>query len=618
MYLFHYIFHLPRWLYLPVLFFLSAVPMSGQSPKTITIDLQPVDLDRETLESYLSYQKQVPDSLSALLQLQDILLQLNGQSFIEASIDSLVQNDSTWTAHIYTGKAYEWTKLQNGNIEEAFLSQVGFRERLYQNKPFHYNELRLFLESLLEYAENNGYPFASVWLDSIVIKEGGVSAQVFMKKSRLVLLEGVNIIGDTQSSNKPAGISASYMENYLGLREGQLYSKAKVLKVRQRIRELPFVKEKQNATVTFRGNRAIVNLFLEKRKASRFDIVFGLLPNNATALPGGPEVKRFLFTGTLDMDLHNQFGAGEKIVISVEQIRPQTQELEVHFLYPYVLNFPFGFDANFQLYKKDTTNLDVVYDLGVQYQLEGGNYLKAFWNNTSSSILTIDESRIRLQKKLPANLDFTNASFGLEYNYRQLDYRYNPRKGWGLLLRGETGIKRIRKNNSILDLEDPDVDFASAYDTLNLRTFQYKLSSQLATYLPVFQRATIKAATNVGIILSPEQSIYQNEQYRIGGNKLLRGFDERSVFATRYAVFTLEYRLLIGQNSYLYAFSDLAYIEDVTTTTRRFDRPIGFGAGLTFETKVGLFGFSLALGKTQSIPIDFRNVKTHFGYVSLF
>jgi hemolysin activation/secretion protein len=99
---------------------------------------------------------------------------------------------------------------------------------------------------------------------------------------------------------------------------------------------------------------------------------------------------------------------------------------------------------------------------------------------------------------------------------------------------------------------------------------------------------------------------------------LLRGFDERSVFATRYVVLTLEYRLLIGQNSYLYAFTDGGYLEDVTTSTRRFNKPLGFGAGLTFETKVGLFGFSLALGKLQDNPVDFRNVKTHFGYVNLF
>ncbi|MFK7806813.1 MAG: BamA/TamA family outer membrane protein [Saprospiraceae bacterium] len=616
MYRFSHRFLLPLLYYFPLGWWLCIGMLNGQNP--IAFQLQGIDQDSATLSELLTYESIMADSLTATLQLQQILQQLNGQSYIEASIDSLVRTDTSWTAFVYTGKTYEWAQLLNGNIEEAFLTQVGFRERLYQKKPFHYNELRLLMESLLEYAENNGYPFADVWLDDIEINQGSVRARLYMKKGPLILLDGINLITNPKSPDETPGISAGYMENYLGLKKGQLYSKAKVKKIRGRIKELPFVKERQDATVTFRGSTAIINLFLKKRKSSRFDIVFGLLPNNSVAAPGTPEPRRFLFTGTVDLDLHNQFGAGEKITIAVEQIRPQTQEMELHFLYPYVLNTPFGFDGNFLLYKIDTTNLDVTYDLGVQYQLEGGNYLKAFWNNASSSILTVNTARIQQQGKLPVNLDFTNASFGLEYNYRQLDYRFNPRKGWGLLLRGETGIKRIRKNNAITDIEDDNIDFSMAYDSLNLRTFQYRIHSRIEGYLPAFQRSTLKAAANIGIILSPQQDIYKNEQYRIGGNRLLRGFDERSVFATRYAIFTLEYRLLIGQNSYLYAFTDGGYYEDVTTSTRRFERPVGFGAGLTFETKVGLFGFSLALGKLQDNPIDFRTVKTHFGYVSLF
>ena len=135
--------------------------------------------------------------------------------------------------------------------------------------------------------------------------------------------------------------------------------------------------------------------------------------------------------------------------------------------------------------------------------------------------------------------------------------------------------------------------------------------------MPLFKRATIKASIRGGVILS-EQNIYQNEQFRIGGNRILRGFDEESIFATNYGVLTTELRFLIGLNSYLYAFGDFGYVENITTERREFDRPIGMGAGITFETKVGLFGFSLAVGRQQGNPFDFRSVKTHFGYVSLF
>jgi len=121
-----------------------------------------------------------------------------------------------------------------------------------------------------------------------------------------------------------------------------------------------------------------------------------------------------------------------------------------------------------------------------------------------------------------------------------------------------------------------------------------------------------------GAYILSDEPIYLNEQHRIGGNSLLRGFDEEFIFATHYTIGTLEYRLLIGQNSYLYTFLDYARVEDVTVEKRDRFNPYGFGAGITFETRAGLFGVSLAYGTRQGEPVDFGAPKVHFGYVSLF
>jgi hypothetical protein len=99
----------------------------------------------------------------------------------------------------------------------------------------------------------------------------------------------------------------------------------------------------------------------------------------------------------------------------------------------------------------------------------------------------------------------------------------------------------------------------------------------------------------------------------------MRGFDEESIFATLFGIFTLEYRLLIGQNSWFYLFGDYGYMEDRRfNRPARFNRPLGFGGGMTFETTAGVFGISLAVGKQGNVPFDFRNPKVHFGYVSIF
>ena len=485
-----------------------------------------------------------------------------------------------------------------GNIPENWLGKAGFREKGFRDKPFSFRQYRKIQEGLLRQAENNGYPFARVFMDDIQFTTQGIAATLRVEKDSLVVVNGLKVESDVK-------ISDLYLENYLGIRSNTLYNQSRVLRVRDRVRELAFLEAETDPTVTFVENRAWVNLQLKKKRSSRFDFIIGVLPNSR-------ETGRLLITGNFNGEFINQFGQGERIYAAFEQLRPETQRLDLQFNYPYVLNLPFGVDLKFNLYKRDSTYLDLAFDFGIQYLLEGGNYIKAFWNNQGSNLLAINEARLRSRQQLPESLDYNNATFGLEVLQQRLDYRFNPRRGWSAFLRGGAGTKTIRRNNEIINLE-----LGYLYDSLQLRTFQYRIDTRLEAFLPLFSRSTVKFGLRGGAVIA-ESPIYFNEQYRIGGNQVMRGFDEESVFATNFAVFTTEYRILIGQNSYLYTFGDFGYIENITPTIEDIDRTVGFGAGITFETKVGLFGLSLAYGRTKRLPFDFGTPKMHFGYVSLF
>jgi hemolysin activation/secretion protein len=99
---------------------------------------------------------------------------------------------------------------------------------------------------------------------------------------------------------------------------------------------------------------------------------------------------------------------------------------------------------------------------------------------------------------------------------------------------------------------------------------------------------------------------------------LLRGFNEQSVYASQYHIGTVEYHYLLGLNSYFYLFLDGAYVANESLSPATYDTPFGFGAGINFETRAGIFGVSYALGEQNNIPIEFRNAKIHFGYVNYF
>ena len=544
------------------------------------------------------------DTTAISTTLHQLLDSLQQAAFLTASIDSLIQKDSIYTAYLFLGKRYDNFQLSNGNIEQAILKRTGLDQML--NQSISYFQLKNIQEQLLEYAENNGYPFASVRLKEVQISEELVTGNLFLNKGPLIRLAHLKTEGE-------GALNQFYLENYLGLKKGNLYQKDKIIAASNKLTELPFIKESRSPVVRFKKDEATVSLFLAPKKANRFDFLIGVLPNNQ-------ETGKVLITGDIDAEFQNQFGKGERIHFEFEQLRPETQQLTLATNYPYLLKTPLGVDGEFGLYKRDSTYRDLIWNIGLQYLFEGGNYLKAFSKNTSSALLTIDERDVIRNRQLPQNLDIRNTAFGLAYQLEKLDYRFNPRSGWLLQLEGSAGFKTIQKNNKITDLVDdnnPAFNFSTLYDPLDLNTFQYQLSGRVDKYFSIRKRTTLKASVQGATIIS-ENPILRNEQFRIGGNQLLRGFDEESIFATSYVLGTLEYRYLIGQNSYFFLFGDMAFVDNQTNENNFSSQPIGVGAGMTFETKAGIFGISYALGKLEDAAFEFRAAKVHFGFVSLF
>lgn len=159
------------------------------------------------------------------------------------------------------------------------------------------------------------------------------------------------------------------------------------------------------------------------------------------------------------------------------------------------------------------------------------------------------------------------------------------------------------------------VNFSEQYDSLGTSVPRFELSTDFSYFLPLALRAAIGAHARLGWRYS-DSGLLRNEKYQIGGNKLLRGFDEASIFTSYYALATFEYRLLLSNNSYFSVpFIDFGFIEDVDGNSLFVT---GIGASLGVETPVGLFNFSLAAGRTSEEGFDFSKPKAHFGFVSLF
>jgi outer membrane protein assembly factor BamA len=607
-----------------IIFSLSELPLYAQNKgegAVYALHVQLLDKDKRfAKQQKLTLTQTNLDSSGIQQTLQQALAQLQQRAYLAASVDTLFFDDTVCTAYLMVGQRYEWAILENGNIAPDFLAAIGFKERFYEQTPFYYKEVLKVQEKLLEYLENHGYPFAQVYLDSVRIAESSIAARLYYNKGPLIFFDELVIEGKSRSNkpnaSKKVRIKTGFLSSYLGIRPTKLYSEKLVKKVQNRLDALRYLRSYQSPYVVFREDKAAVHLFVNDQPSSKIDLLLGLLPSQDPVT----QQQRFDFTGNIDIDLINPLGTGKRLQFKFQQLSLGTSDLLARFSWPYLLRTPLGVEAAFKLYKRDSSFIDVISDVGVQYLFNGNSYIKAFWVNTTTNLINIDLDQIVQTRRLPSMLDLSNSSFGLEVYYDNLDYKYNPRKGFEVLATASFALKRVRPNTAIQELEDPldtDFSFANLYDTIVTNTFQYRFLVQYSQFVQVLPWSTVMGRYRGGLLLSKDP-IYDNETFRIGGNRILRGFDEESIFATWYNVLTLEWRFLFGRNSYAYAFGDLAYTQRQTISTALNDWPYGFGVGVALETKVGVFALSYALGSQQGNPVLFSNGKVHFGYVYAF
>ncbi|TND01031.1 MAG: hypothetical protein FD123_4303 [Bacteroidetes bacterium] len=539
----------------------------------------------------IDYKTSFPSKTAREKELQQVLTTLFNSAYLAARYDSILSDTLAMTAYLNPGAMHKWAKLSKGNVDEGLLSEIGFREKMYRDRPLKYGDVAKLHEKILNWCDNHGYPFAVVKFDSVRIADG------FTMHASLSLVKNLYLKVDSISIKGKVKIAPAYFYNYIGIKPGDPYNEATIQKISARIRELAFLREKQPFQVLFTEKYVKLIFYLEKKRASQFDGIVGILPDKNTG--------KITFTGDVRLRLQNGFGRGELIDLNWRRLQEQTQDLKARFVYPFILRTPFGIDYGIKLYRKDTTFIDVQQSFGVQYLFSGGNFLKAFVNTRNSSLLST--KNLENLTVLPPFADINTIAYGLAFRREKLDYRLNPRKGWVMQVSSDIGNRTIRKNARL----NPVI-----YNGIELKSVQYSGEGVIEKFWPVARRGAIKTSAQGAYIFSP--TVFTNELYRIGGLRTLRGFDEESIFASSFAIATLEYRFLLEENSYLYFFGDGAWYENRSVGNFATDTPYGFGAGISFETKAGIFSINYALGSQQGNPVSLRSGKVHFGIVGVF
>lgn len=584
-----------------LLFFLLFIGMQSHLVAQIQLSIQCPNCPKTTFETTFEN----ATKLTQYLQSQQIIWLKKG--FAEASIDRLIIQDSMASATIHLGQRYLVGHINTRKIPKELIPNHQLLSD--SNVVFSPLELGELLQKINTLTIQNGYPLAKVSLKDIQIKKQILSATIDFDKGPFFQYGPTKVKGNS-------GLKPQFIQNHLRIFIDKAFDIRDIQAIKQKIAELDYVQLSNPPKIQFLGNQAIVTLHLQEKKANQFNFLIGVLPNNA-------ETNKLLLVGNILLDLKNMLGFGERFFFAFDQTKPQTQKMALKTSFPYPINLPIGIDVDFDLYKQDTTHLSIHSQLGVKYYLSRQNYLKLFWNNQRSTLLSINKNQLILSKRLPNNLDFRTILFGVEFGLSRLDHPFTPRKGWDFHINTGAGFTKYPRNPKILETQipsNPTFTFSSLYDSIALKTWKIQSSIQFNGYIPIFKKSVLALGNQTGLTLAPAL-LRQNELYRIGGHKIMRGFNEESIPASIYAVSTLEYRLLLGQLSYLYAFTDYGWIQSpdyINQEKTASTNLVGFGAGMSFQTKAGIFRVSYALGKPEDHPIDTRSSKIHLGFKSLF
>lgn len=544
-----------------------------------------------SLVASLRYKEQHDDSIRRWREWQSVINRFYASGYLAAEASFIDSGAAKWIISINPGKRYQWAKLSRGNVEEGILSMTGIREKFFQNRIFKPSETISIFNKLLQWCERNGYPFASASLTDIVIDSNLISASLHLEKGNFYRIDSLLIKGN-------AKLSSAYIQSYLGIKPHSTYNEQVISRISNRIKELPMVSEAKPYAIEFHDSTATLFLYLLNQKASRLDGIVGVLPDNNQ--PGKVNV-----TGDVSIRLLSAFGYGELIDFNWKQPEPKTQDLKTRFNYPFLFQTPVGIDLGLSIYKKDTTYIELNRSAGLQFSMTGGNFIKAYFENRKSTLL--NTKNYESATVLPPFADISSKHYGMAFKTMRLDYRLNPRKGYALDFSASTGIKNITPNSKLKQVD---------YSKIQLRSVQYLLTVSSDLYLPVSSRIVNNTGIISGALIGKET--FQNELYRIGGLKTLRGFDEESILASGFVILKNEWRFILEENSYLLAFINGAWYERRQRDYFLTDKPFGFGAGITFETKLGIFSINYALGKEFDNPVRFRAAKVHFGLINYF
>lgn len=508
-------------------------------------------------------------------------------SYIEYNSDS---SSAVVNIFVDEGPPTRFGKLIISGADSLDLEEISESFTYLEGRIFNKAEFEEVIEQILIKYENTGHPFANIKIVSINFiedtsrEEYRADLLIMIKKDLKGTIDKIEIKGNEKTND-------DVIIRELRIKPGEIYSQKEIDALPPKLNRLRFF-EPVNSPQFYVGsdNKGTLLIEVKEKQTNNFDGIIGYIPSNK------PDESGYV-TGLINISLRNMFGSGRSAAIRWQKLNRNSQELELKYLEPWFLGYPFNIAAGFNQRKQDT-----VY---VQRKFEGAIEFLAT-ETITASLQFAAESIIPSENFANVFTVYNSSSLltGLNLKIDTRDDPYAPTEG--ILFNNTYSFSR-KKINGPTQFVSPDLK-----TNINLQ----RILIGLDFFYSIFSRQV------VAVKLSGRElqgSFFEvSDLFRLGGTNSLRGYREDQFLGSRVFWSNLEYRLLLTRRSYTFLFFDTGYYlvkEDAAAKLSKQEAfNIGYGLGLNVETALGVIGVSFALAKGDS----FSDGKIHFGLVSEF
>jgi outer membrane protein assembly factor BamA len=462
------------------------------------------------------------------------------------------------------------------------------------------------IDNMLRWYDDRGFPFAKISVDDIRIYDAESHAKIAIRlhieQNQPVRLDKMQITGNVETQEK------------IFIREFRMplpqpFSQIKIDEGLARIRKLPFIEDAQMTEVVPFGDSAYgLKIAVREGLSNTVDGVAGYVPPRPNSSDKG------YFTGLANLSFQNLFGTARHLEVHWQKKNRFSQDLLLAYTEPWAFHAPLNLGVSLQQLVQDT-----IYTMR-QFTFDGIVWMGTNWAGLFGaklrSVTPTDNATSFLSNIPTAN--FTSVYIGASYDTR--DDRINPRKG----LFYRASIEYGKKNETSFSENSAGTDTLIVHPiNVIAQRVRQKLNTKKVTMdfeavMPLGRRWVFFDAVHAAVYKSPQTIIPYSERFLFGGLKSVRGYTQDFFNGSRIGWNNLELRWLTSRRSRLFIFMDTGYyfrnaVEN-SLLVRQQGWPIGYGFGIRFQTKLGLFGLDYGLGKGDT----FATGKVHFGITSQF